>query len=690
MKCTSFILVLLLFIAVRGTVFSQALVVTDDPAYTTGHASSVLDVKSSAKGFLAPRMLQSARLAISSPAAGLLVYQTDGINGFYYWNGTSWNILTSGNVGQWLTNGSNIFYNTGNVGIGTSVPAELLDLNGNLKIGSATTGTIRATGELVLRQDGDVYGSSILRLRNRTGENGAIYESTDPSITLIDFIFKNALHQRNIRFESRATYARTGSPSFHLGGISPDNPTLSLGDNYAAFNKNLRIGDYSTPLTALDVNGQITLRSGASAGAILISDAQGTGTWTSILPLTNGGTGSSTKIFVDLTSDQTVVGTKTWSSLSIFNLGLRLPHGLAPATPVNGDLWTTTTGIFARINGATIGPFATGTGNGTVTGVTATSPVVSSGGTAPVISMAAAMTSVNGYLTNTDWTTFNNKLTSVLTSGYLFVGNASNVATGIALSGDATLLNTGVLTIANNAVTNAKFRQGSGLSVVGVTGSSTANVTDIPGTANQLLRVNGTGTVLGFGSIDLSQAGTVASSVLAAANGGTGQSSGFIQGGVLFGSTTTTTHSTAAGTNGQVLKSNGTAAPSWVDCGCMMLSGNSNNANVNNTTRYFPVFGSFTGVSADAQAGTRTLVSRSGTLKNLYAKLSANMASGRTGSLRVYKNGVAQTLAATFIVGSQNASDVTHTFTVIAGDEIGIVFTTTDNLKVSWAFDFSY
>ena len=50
------------------------------------------------------------------------------------------------------------------------------------------------------------------------------------------------------------------------------------------------------------------------------------------------------------------------------------------------------------------------TGNlGTVTSVTATAPVASTGGTTPVISMPAATTSVSGYLTSTDWNTFNNK-----------------------------------------------------------------------------------------------------------------------------------------------------------------------------------------------------------------------------------------------------------------------------------------
>lgn len=39
---------------------------------------------------------------------------------------------------------------------------------------------------------------------------------------------------------------------------------------------------------------------------------------------------------------------------------LRIPHGAAPTTPTNGDVWTTTIGMYAYINGSTIGPFGTG------------------------------------------------------------------------------------------------------------------------------------------------------------------------------------------------------------------------------------------------------------------------------------------------------------------------------------------
>lgn len=43
---------------------------------------------------------------------------------------------------------------------------------------------------------------------------------------------------------------------------------------------------------------------------------------------------------------------------------LAIPHGLAPTSPVNGDIWTTTAGLFVRINGVTVGPIGTGSGGG--------------------------------------------------------------------------------------------------------------------------------------------------------------------------------------------------------------------------------------------------------------------------------------------------------------------------------------
>ncbi|MBP6022114.1 hypothetical protein [Ferruginibacter sp.] len=61
----------------------------------TPEASAKLDVTSTTQGFLAPRMTAAERNAIATPATGLLVYQTDGISGFYYRKATGWNQLSS-------------------------------------------------------------------------------------------------------------------------------------------------------------------------------------------------------------------------------------------------------------------------------------------------------------------------------------------------------------------------------------------------------------------------------------------------------------------------------------------------------------------------------------------------------------------------------------------------------------------
>ena len=62
---------------------------------TTPHPSSELDVTSTNKGFLAPRMTQAQRNSIASPATGLLIYQTDVTPGFYTYNGTAWTSMNN-------------------------------------------------------------------------------------------------------------------------------------------------------------------------------------------------------------------------------------------------------------------------------------------------------------------------------------------------------------------------------------------------------------------------------------------------------------------------------------------------------------------------------------------------------------------------------------------------------------------
>ena len=61
-------------------------------------ASAMLDVQSTSKGFLPPRMTAAQRAAVSSPATGLTVYQTDGTAGLYSYDGSAWKLVNSGTV----------------------------------------------------------------------------------------------------------------------------------------------------------------------------------------------------------------------------------------------------------------------------------------------------------------------------------------------------------------------------------------------------------------------------------------------------------------------------------------------------------------------------------------------------------------------------------------------------------------
>lgn len=59
----------------------------------TPAASAQLDVTSTTKGFLPPRMTAAQRAAIASPAEGLLVFQTNGAKGYYYFINGAWTSL---------------------------------------------------------------------------------------------------------------------------------------------------------------------------------------------------------------------------------------------------------------------------------------------------------------------------------------------------------------------------------------------------------------------------------------------------------------------------------------------------------------------------------------------------------------------------------------------------------------------
>ena len=175
----------------------------------TADVSAMLDVQSTTKGALVPRMTNAQRAAISTPANGLLVFCTDAPAGFYYNSGTSaspvWVILSAGALtGSGTTNyhakwtssntlGNGLIFDNGtNVGVNTSgTPASLLSVGGTTgnfqvnstgAIGTATgitsSGTITfsglgSTAGVVLNSSAGVLSSTAGALPVANGGTGA-------------------------------------------------------------------------------------------------------------------------------------------------------------------------------------------------------------------------------------------------------------------------------------------------------------------------------------------------------------------------------------------------------------------------------------------------------------------------------------------------------------------------------------
>jgi hypothetical protein len=76
---------LLLTVLITASTFAQVGIGTVNP-----DASAALEIESTTGGILVPRLTETQRDAISVPATGLMIYQTDGTAGFYYYNGSSW------------------------------------------------------------------------------------------------------------------------------------------------------------------------------------------------------------------------------------------------------------------------------------------------------------------------------------------------------------------------------------------------------------------------------------------------------------------------------------------------------------------------------------------------------------------------------------------------------------------------
>jgi hypothetical protein len=221
--------------------YAQQNVLVTDNTTTAPHASSLMELNSTTKGFLMPRVALSSTTSQSpigvAPLTSLLVYNTatagDVTPGFYYWDGTKWNRFDSGNnIGDWKllgnagTNASTNFLGTtdnidlvfrtnnverirtlgsnGKVGIGTSTPLMRLDVTdastttSDATIRGAATGnaatfgvlgtSISATGQGVFGFNSNASGTGVIGSGNNltaqylAGGSGGAFTSSNAGV----------------------------------------------------------------------------------------------------------------------------------------------------------------------------------------------------------------------------------------------------------------------------------------------------------------------------------------------------------------------------------------------------------------------------------------------------------------------------------------------------------------------------
>jgi len=313
------------------------------------------------------------------------------------------------------------------------------------------------------------------------------------------------------------TTSSSGYPQASLEGVATENWGATARGTKAVVK--VTPNTTTTQVTALtiDQNSAATFASTVTANGVLLTGNTGTvtsvaataGTGISITgsPITTSGTLNIT----NSAPDQTVVltagtGISTSGTYPNFTITNTSPSSGGTVTSVSG-----TTGRITSTGGATpVIDLASGvatagtTGSatlipvvtidtygrvtsittaanpqGTVTSVTGTSPVVSSGGATPAISMPAATTSVSGYLTSTDWNTFNSKGSGTVTSvtGTAPVVSSGGATPAISMAAANTTTN-GYLTSTDWNTFNGK---GSG-SVTSVSGTGTVNGISLSGT----------------------------------------------------------------------------------------------------------------------------------------------------------------------------------------------------------------
>lgn len=224
------IYILIIYIFFFKNINSQNIAITDDDTYTA-NSSAMLDVKSLTKGMLVPRLTSVQRNAISNPATGLLVFDTDFLS-FYYFNGTQWINLATGNTSNIIgyTSPDKVYLSDVNdkFGIGTVSPIGKLEVKSDLSVGieKPIFNVVNSTGDTVFAvyEQGvrvNVYDDPLTKTSGSKG--GFAVGGFSPNKSITNEYLRITPDSVRIYIEEGNPAKTSGSKGgFAVGGFSPN------------------------------------------------------------------------------------------------------------------------------------------------------------------------------------------------------------------------------------------------------------------------------------------------------------------------------------------------------------------------------------------------------------------------------------------------------------------------------------